>query len=508
MGFVRTTASAPSRASRAVSPTLVDLALLTVGTVAIRIPAYLAARHLTFDDGTFASSVLAMRDGEAPFRDVFSSQAPLFLPLVWLGDLLGLRTLDAPRTLGMLSGVALVLATYWTARLITDRAGALTAAVLVSATGSVLAVTTPVAADGPALAFAMVGLGATFVHRRKPRFGTAVAIGLAMGAALATKTIEVPYLTPVVLVLLWPLGTALRRDRRIDGRALLCIAVAAGAALAVYVASAVPWGWSEVWDQAVTYRLDAAAERVPVANFRKIVSTTFDRDLIVWIAGAAAIVCAVLGLRGDQPAGVADEPADEAAAPRLQPSDALLLWSLSGVTLAWLTLIVFPMFRPHISALLPPAALLIGRYRPPVRVLVVGSLLLVPVWLISEWNLIWPQGYEGADAEVEAALEELPDGAWGISDEPGFLWRAGMRTTGDLVDPSVLRIEQGRITEDSLVEQAALPQMCAVLVTADARYGSDEWFPDLPERLAEQGYEPVVDDGDQLVLYTRAECHP
>ena len=38
-------------------------------------------------------------DGAVPFRDVFSSQGPLFLPLVWLADLLGGRTLDAPRLL-------------------------------------------------------------------------------------------------------------------------------------------------------------------------------------------------------------------------------------------------------------------------------------------------------------------------------------------------------------------------------------------------------------------------
>jgi 4-amino-4-deoxy-L-arabinose transferase-like glycosyltransferase len=514
VGFVRTSASEPlrttsPRSARTSSPTLIDVVLLTLGTVAIRIPAYVATRHLTFDDGTFSSSALAMRDGDIPFRDIFSSQAPLFLPLVWLGDLLGFRTLDATRTLGMISGVGLVLATYWTARQITDRAGALTAAVLVSATGSILMVTTPVAADGPALAFAMVGLGFTLRHRREPGLGTALGIGLAMGAALSTKTIEVPYLLPVVLVMLWPVGQALRRERRIDGAALLQIAVAGGVAIGVYVLSAIPWGWSDVWDQAVTYRLDASAEKVPVDNFKKIISTTFDRDLIVWIAGAAAVVCAVLArIRpdSDPAAALAESAAVDSDDP--PPSDALLLWSLLLANLAWLSLVVFPMFRPHISAMLPPAVLLIGRYRPPVRVLVVGAVLLVPVWLVSQWNIIWPRDYEGIEAEVIAELEALPDGAWGISDEPGFLWRAGMRTTADLVDPSVLRIKQERITEDSLVEQAALPQVCAVLVTAPDRFGSEEWFPDLPERLAAEGYAPVLDDGEDLVLYTRADCNP
>ena len=65
-----------------------------------------------FDDGVFGSSALAMRGGELPFRDIFSSQGPVFLPLVWVADLLGFRTLDAPRLLSVASGVLVTIATY------------------------------------------------------------------------------------------------------------------------------------------------------------------------------------------------------------------------------------------------------------------------------------------------------------------------------------------------------------------------------------------------------------
>ena len=75
-----------------------DLAALAGLTVALRLPAYLASAHLTFDDGVFGASAVAMRAGGQPYRDVFSSQGPLFLPLVWVADLLGLRTDErAPR---------------------------------------------------------------------------------------------------------------------------------------------------------------------------------------------------------------------------------------------------------------------------------------------------------------------------------------------------------------------------------------------------------------------------
>jgi len=138
--------------------------VLAAATVLLRLPAYLADRHLTVDDGVFGASALAMRTGALPYREVFSSQGPLFLPLVWVFDLLGLRTLDAPRLLALASGVGLVLATYAAARELTDRPRALLAAGVVAATGSVLWVTAPIAADGPALALATATVALALVY--------------------------------------------------------------------------------------------------------------------------------------------------------------------------------------------------------------------------------------------------------------------------------------------------------------------------------------------------------
>ena len=133
-----------------------DLAILGVATLLLRLPAYVADRHLTFDDGVYGASAVAMRAGGVPFRDVFSSQGPLFLPLVWVADLVGGRSADAPRVLSLVAALVLVGATYWAGRAITDRGGALLAAGLVTTSGSVLWVTGPVASDGIALAFATV----------------------------------------------------------------------------------------------------------------------------------------------------------------------------------------------------------------------------------------------------------------------------------------------------------------------------------------------------------------
>ena len=103
----------------------------------------------------FGASAVAMRAGGQPFRDVFSSQGPLFLPLR-LGR--GPARAFAPPTpracSRSLAALLLVGATYAAGRAITDRGGALIAAGLVSVTGTSLWITGPIAADGAALAFA------------------------------------------------------------------------------------------------------------------------------------------------------------------------------------------------------------------------------------------------------------------------------------------------------------------------------------------------------------------
>ena len=142
---------------------------------------------------------------------MFSSQGPLFLPLVALGDLVGLRALDAPRVLAVVSGVVAVVAIYWAAARLTDRVGALLAGGLLAVSGCFAWVTGPLAADGPALAFAAIAMGLALRQRDDPRTGRAVLLGAALGAVLRTKSLEAPVLVPVGLVLLAPVISAGRR---------------------------------------------------------------------------------------------------------------------------------------------------------------------------------------------------------------------------------------------------------------------------------------------------------
>ncbi len=463
----------------------IDVAVLSVATVLLRLPALFASRHLTFDDGVFGASAVAMRHGALPFRDVFSSQGPLFLPLVWIADVAGLRTLDAPRLLAVASGITIVLATYAAGREIGDRRGALVAAGLVAVSGSLLWTTGPLSADGPALAFATLAVAGAFRYRNHPSTLLAVGIGLAFGAALSVKSIVLPIALPIGIVLL----TA-RRPRD--------LLAAVGAAVAVGAIATLTWGAGDVWDQSVAYHLEASGERDPISNFRKILSTLGDRDLLVLVAAATAVGAA--GFRRLHRNTASSRPTPEPLATRLRSSGALLASWLGAVFV--LLVAEHPLWRPHIAHLVPPLALLVAWRRPPWRALALVAIVVVPYQLVHTWSVLWPDAYDAPAEAVVTELRELPDGALVISDDPGLVWRAGKATPPDLVDTSILRIESNRITTGSVTAAASDPEVCAVVVWS-SRFGD---LDGLPAALRDEGYEPALTFEGDRTLWLRPSC--
>lgn len=508
----RSPATAPSDGDRGVRAT--DVAAVALLALVVRIPAYFAQKGLTFDDGVFANSVIAMRDGGVPFRDVFSSQGPLFLPLAFLGDLVGLRTLDSPRVLAVVSGVAAVVAIHWAASQVTDRVGALLAGALAALSGALAWVTGPLAADGPALAFAAVSMGLALRQRDRPRLWRAALIGLTVGAVLCTKSLEAPILIPVALVLAGPFVAGARRGA-VDTAALARGAVAGAVSVAVFLAVSLPLGFSDVWDQSVRYRTDAASDRDIPATAGKLLSTLWDRDLVLLWFGAISLVLGVRAYRRSGRARVPGTDRDEswwshergaaADGAAWSPSGRLLACSWLIGTLLWLTLVVSPLWRPHVAAVTLPAVLVLGIYRPPTRVVLAAALLAVPMVVVQLDGLLAPADYTGRSAQLVEALRELPEGAWVLSDDPGVVWRAGRRTTDDLVDPSMLRLAQGRYTVASVAAAASDPRVCAVVITSGQRFGG---LDGLPEELVSAGYEAVPGVGDGDVLYERRDCAP
>lgn len=466
-----------------------DALLLALGAAVLRIPAFLAPTNLGYDDGGYGLAAIAMREGFEPFRDIFSPQGPLFLPLLHVADLVGFEALGAPRLLAVAAGMATTVAVYAAGREITGRGRSLLAGALTATSGVLLWTTGPITGDGPGAAFATAAVAVALAYRRSPGRGKAVAIMLLAGGAVAIKSLLVG---PALLVA-WVL--VLTRRRLLD---LVLIPVGA---LALVVLASAPWGFQHVLDDYVRYHLEKTGERTPGANLDKVVTTFFRRDLPMVVIGAAGLVTAVV-TRVRRPRSE-DGAAEQAPIWERAIAGDRILWWWAGLVLVVL-LTQEPMFRNHLAALVPPLALLVARWRPSWKVVAVAAVITVPFQVVELRPLYWPEDHTGREAAIVERLRALPDDAWALSDEPGLVWRAGLGTDPYFVDPSVLRIDHAvpaiSITEDKVVAAARRPRVCAVAVTAPVRWGS---FESLPERLEELGYEQVEDHGPGLGLWLR-----
>ncbi|HEU5300613.1 MAG TPA: glycosyltransferase family 39 protein [Acidimicrobiia bacterium] len=492
----------------------IDAAFLAMAAVALRLPALLAPRHLTFDDGQYGVVVLGLRAGDLPFRDLFSSQGPLYYPLLAVADVVGLRTLDGPRLLPVAAGMVATVATYAIARHLGTRSAAILAAVLVATSGSLLYVTGPLSGDGPALALALVAIVLALRHRARPSSARAVAVGLAMGAAICVKLIVVPAAIPIGILMtgIGPSGNGLTgtgSSRWVPTRAgLRALGTSVAAAVAVLVAAVLPWGPERVWDQSVAYHQDSERLRGFGGNFTTLVQTLAERDpflVLALLAGLGAIVWRAI--RGGPSTIVVATPSSPEAG---EVPRALARW----IVLPWLALqVVFlviepTMWRPHIAQVVAPLALatvLLGV--PAWRLVVAVCVVLTPWWFHNTSDIVWPDAYPAAEAAIVERLRALPAGAMVISDDPGFAWRAERRVPPNFVDVSMKRFQQGQLTAAVVGRAAADAEVCAVLVLSPARLGS---LPDLHRRLRAAGYEVASRSAgtSERVLYERTECDP
>lgn len=492
---------------------LPEVVALALAAAVLRIPAVLSTRHLLFDDGVYGASAVAMRHGALPFRDIFSSQGPFFLPLVYVFDLIGGRTLDAPRLLALTCGVVVTVATYAAGRQITDRPRAILAAALVACSGSVWWTTGPLTSDGPGVALACVTVVLALRYRDAPSSSRAWVIGGLAGSAFAVKSLlVVPALVAVALLML-----ATRRWRD--------IALACALAAAVVVIVSVPWGVGNVIDQSVTYHTDQATHQKPWANTVKTFSTLGDRDApLLAFAILAAGFAGIAALRTRHSASRRsasrrstsrgwDAIGHSTVRSRTNAAVVARFWnavtSPRGAVAVWCFLafmvLVFesPMWRNHIAHMAPPLALLVATYRPPWLALALAALVLVPYHVVHTSDLWSPTPYRGAAAVVEHRLKALPPHAMAISDDPGLVWRSGHRTPPRWVDASVLRIESDRpqllINGETIAKGAAQRDVCALVVWS-SRFGR---FTDLPSRLQRVGYHRELTFSGGRALWTR-----
>ncbi len=471
---VQTDAAPISRAARARWSTP---ALLAAVALAVRVPAFVSSPSLVFDDGQYGVSVVDMRHGLAPYRGVFSSQGPLHFPLLYVGDLLGFRTLDAPRVTPVLAGIIAAIGVWAIARRLgaTD-AVATVAGLIVATTGTMIWTTGQITGDGPAAGLIVCALWAAVVYRDDPRLGRALLVGVLLGAALAVK--------PLVGAALIPIGWWMGARRRVDH-----MLVAAAAAVVVWFATAVPWGLGRVWRQSITYHTGKGPEYSKLFQLRKLTSLLALRDGILVAAVVLGIIAAAMG-------------ATHVAVSRRRDATMLAIWT--GVVAVVLVL-EQAMFANHIATIVIPLALLFAVRPPPLRWLAIGLIPLVPWAIVNTNDMLWFRHYTGNDAALVADLQRLPRSAKVVADNPAYVWRAGLSTPRLMNDVSKMRIDQGILTTDDVVDAARERGTCAVVIWT-FRFGS--LLAGLRDGIRGAGYELAREYAPNQELWLRTDDGP
>jgi hypothetical protein len=453
----------------------VDPFVIAAVALVARLPAYVSHAYPHPDDATYGMSVVMMRDGAVPFRDVFSSQGPLHLPLLYVGDLLGGRTSVSPRTMPLLAGVAAAVMALFVGRRLGGRAGGVLAGVVVALSGSLLWTTSPITSDGLSLALGLGGFWLALRYADRPSAGRAALAALPLAAAVLVKPA-----TSAIGVLAALIVVGSRRRWRDLG---VMAAVAVGLALA----SALPFGLGNVWDQTVRYQQQSDREATIGQNVSKITSTLWSRDLILLAVASLSVATVVTRRRRHTRSRDGSESA--VATTDSLPSGTreiaiVALWVWVAVLLAFLVLEP-ALWRNHLANLVVPVALLAASARPSPRVLAGVLVVVVPFHLLFVRSILHPAPLRGASRQAVQAIAALPPGSRVITDEIGLVWRAGRSTPPDLVDASIKRFEQHRITEPGIARAARARDVCAVLVWRDQYLGS---FPNLPRDLKHSGY--------------------
>jgi hypothetical protein len=256
----------------------------------------------------------------------------------------------------------------------------------------------------------------------------------------------------------------------------------------VWLAAALPWGLGLVWDQSVTFHFDKHAAGSPVQRLGELVTTLLSRDIVLVAAVGLGVITAL----------------------RRRSRFTSRARRDGAVVGIWLALVVVLLANEklllpsHVATLVIPLVLIFVLL-PRCRVLAACLVALVPVQAFALSNIIWPGGSPRPEAEVVAALRELPPGATAISDIPGLVWQAGRSTARQLNDNSLARISTHRETTGMVAAGAADPKTCAVVIWS-YRFGMH--LPGLRAALRQRGYALELDWGRNQQVWIRMRCDP
>ena len=400
------------------------------------------------DESVHAMQLLLMRQGYRPFQEIYNSQGPLMLDLLYPPYLLFGGNLAAARLAAGLYALVGIVGVYWIARQLAGPLAAAVAALLLTLNSAYLGNSRQALAETVTLAPAILAVGAALRYSLAGRRGWLVVSGTLLGLSLLAKPLSLPAAVPIGLLILL-------RGRKVDLRRALLDLVLLGLVLAaVVLLGLLLIGLPAVLEQMVELRQQAREGQ----NWRLV-----DNWAIL-----------LSGLRHDQlallPLGLLGGLTLATRTPR--PGLPLLAWGLA--TLA-LLLTYTPLFPKHAVILVPPVAILAGaglglawRARRRLRGSP-GVLLALPILPLA-WYL-WsapavvrtdlrllnltgrselPRFAESADAASSIAALTGP-GDFVLTDEPRLALHAERLVPPPLADPSKTRVRARALTGPDIV---------------------------------------------------------
>ncbi|MEX1093822.1 MAG: hypothetical protein WEF28_11790 [Acidimicrobiia bacterium] len=414
------------------------VAVLAVMAGAIRIPMWASSTHITFDEGVFLASTDLATAGFTQYRDFFASQGPLFIPLLHLGDLLGFGDPRGARTIMVISGMAIAVATYFILTTFASKRSSFLIAVLVATSGTTLYAAGPVQSEGAALAFALAAFAVTL--HREDRSGALIA-GVLVGSAVAIKNLHVaPTVLMVAIVL------AYRRD-------WLNLAYTSLVALTVALATALFYGVERVFDQYVMFHLTKDNSANLLDNLGHSLSFLVDFDLPLLVLAVASLIL------------LWRAPERSKIPPEGVPSWLPVAWMVSSLIVIIGFTHIDPGFIRVVAFLIPPLALLIAHnLHMPVRILF-GLVALSVVFQVA--TIEFTPEPDPANLAAIDRLEMLGEETMVVSDDPGLAWSARRLSHPATVDPSYARFQTGYLTPEMVERALTDPRTCAFTSTSE-----------------------------------------
>ena len=422
---------------------------------------------VSFPEGIRAEQLLLMAAGYRPCVEIFCNQGPLLFYALYPTFVLFGQTLEAVRSGVVLFSLIGICATYWVGSLVGGRPAAIVAAAIVALSPTYLKFSRLGLAEVPAVAPAIIAVGAALVFCRTGRDRWLLGAALATAVSLLLKPVTLAVCVPVGLFVL------LHPARRWRNLALLTSVTAVAIVIPTLLI-----GFSEIIEQVVAFRLRsrAAEGRGVDWNWWRIVEEmSADRAGLIAFAATGTIVL-VLRL-------------GRAALP-------LVAWAAASLLLL---LIHSPLHGKHIVTLIPPLALLAGAgvglawrsarqspvlptaglstTRVSIAIVGIGAVAYVatlPGILSQDYQTVFhPRPLENDPAaywypEVISTLQKITDARDTIvTDHPYLTFEARRLVPPSLVESSLTRIAARSLTADDAIEEARRYNTAAVLLWAD-----------------------------------------